>query len=644
MANNSAVSIPIGTSDPIGLSSGLPLFPGRGTARAGTFSSARSYKLFDIPILIFCMRLNVSAYAGYGFGIVGPALAFLSKEVTVARGNSGEEGQLTLTFINGLQMQAGAFVGAYVSAGVAATLQVYLPRPWYKVWAWTWQEVFTINIDFTIDLLSLLSDLIGYLLSKKPNAASFTRDRTNILAETNLGVESFIMQGSSSGVTPNLRATPEVTSPINLASYVPKLREINLALGKIGGGISFGPTVHLQFPVTLNFDGFTVTGGVQGAPSADYRRDVQYRNGNQVTATGNTRFNELEYPSRFTTWVKYQTGVKLDISIHAEVKVAKFFSLGVNTPSLDLTYLLFRIQDFGGPRPVENSVSTSVGGGCVLTPNMTLRFEGDNGLEIRTGDHAGGTVTLAGFRSSSAATVTLEIDPPAANFPTRVTIPAGLNSATFRFTFQNQCLASGNRNDPWETVPATPTSAIQTYRVRATLDQPPQLPCSDYQAETPLSITNRVLSCQRFRGTSAGISSPPWNLLASTVIKADIDDPRAPTGGFAAYATLSFPYVSGEQTQTVPVTFTLLNENREPYGRSDVEVIVGAERKFLAPSCTFYVTLLRPEQVQSANPSITIFWNSKGRHTEYSNQFYLVVNAGCEYGQTEFWLNVYNWS
>ena len=60
--------------------------------------------------------------------------------------------------------------------------------------------------------------------------------------------------GSTSGVRPNLTATPEVTAPLNLANYVPKLREVNQALAKIDGGISFGPTAHLQYPVTFNFD------------------------------------------------------------------------------------------------------------------------------------------------------------------------------------------------------------------------------------------------------------------------------------------------------------------------------------------------------------------------------------------------------
>ena len=643
MASNSAVTIPIGTSDPIDLSSGLPLFPGLGTARAGTFAAARSYKLFDIPILIFCMRLKVSAYAGYGFGAVGPAVAFLSKEVTVARNNNanGDEGQLTLTFNDGLQMQAGAFVGAYVSVGVAAALEVYLPEPWWKVWAWTWRTLFTISADFTIDLLALMSDLISYLLSRKPNAASFTKARNNILTETNLGVGCFIMEGSNSGVTPNLTATPEVTAPLNLANYVPKLREINLALKKVDGGVSFGPTPHLQFPVTFNFNGFTVTGGVQGAPSADYG-NVQYRNGNQVTARGNTPFDTLENPSRFTTHVRYQTSVKLAISIHAEVKVAKFFSLAVNSPSLDLTYLLFHRQ-FPVTVPVENSVSTNVGGGCVLTPNMTLRFEGDHGLKILTGDHAGGTVTLVGFRSDGTATVTLEIEPPAASFPTRVTIPAGSNTGSFRFTFQNQCLATGNRNNPSETAPPSPISALQTYRVRATLDEPPANPCSDYQAETPLTIENRFLRCQRFRNTFSGGSWPSWDRLASATVDAAVDNPAAPNGSFVVLAVLWFPYAPNEQPQTVPVTFTLLDENRQPYRGSDVELLSGNERKSLTPSCTLNVTLVR-EQERENGSNLTIQWKSKGRATGYSNLFYLLVNAGCQYGQNEFWLDVFNWS
>ena len=110
----SSVRIPIGTSDPADLSKGLPLFPGLGTARAGIAASSRSYKLFEVPILIVCTRLNIAVYAGYGFGIVGPAIAFLSRNVEVVRNNNQTTGQgeLTVTFNDGLRMDAGSFVGA----------------------------------------------------------------------------------------------------------------------------------------------------------------------------------------------------------------------------------------------------------------------------------------------------------------------------------------------------------------------------------------------------------------------------------------------------------------------------------------------------------------------------------------------------
>lgn len=645
MANNkSPVTIPIGTSNPVDLSLGLPLFPDLGTARAGISASARSYKLFDIPILIVCTRLNLSVYAGYGFGIVGPAIAFLSKNVNVGRQNlDGGGAQLTLNFDGPFQMEAGAFIGAFVSGGVTANLQVYAPDPWYKVWAWTWKNVFTINKDFKIDLLKLMYDLIKYLLSKKANAGSFTEDKSKKLEETKLGIQGFSMVGASSGVRPDLTATPEVTAPLNLANYVPKLREINQGLAKIDGEISFGPTAHFQYPVIFNFDGFTVEGGLQGGVTRGNYGNVSY-GPNRVTATGPTLFNERENPSRFTTNVRYRTTVRLAISIHAQVKVAKFFSIGVNTPSLDLTSLLFRRPESRGTVPVTGSVSTNVGGGCVLTPNMTLRFEGpDNNLEILTGQIAEGTVNLAGFRSGSDATVKLEIDPPAANFPTSVIIPADSRTASFRFSFQNQNLPTGNRNDPAETAPPSPLSALQSYSVRATLVEQPAESCSDYQAETPLSITNRVLRFRRY-GNTFGALSPPWDALASATIDAAVNNPNAPNGSIQVPAVLSFPYVSDEQTQTVPLTFTLLDENREPYGSSDVELSSGNDRKSLTPSCTLNVTLVRAQDSATANSNLTILWKSKGPVTGYPNRFYLLVNGGREYGQTEFWLQVFNWS
>jgi hypothetical protein len=638
------LNIPIGTSDPIDLCSGLPLFPAVGTARVGVSASSRSYKLFDTAILIVCTRLKISAYAGYGFGICGPSVAFLAKNVNLNRQNiENDGGQLNLTFNDGIRMEAGAFLGAYALGGLTLTLQVYLPRPWYKFWALSWQNAFTTEKNFKIDLLKLMFTLIQALLRKINTGSFFEQDTEDKLKETQLGVRSFYMVGrggSDNSVRRNLTAVPGVTAPLNLANYVPELKAANLALAKVGGEISFGPSVHLQYPVTLNIDKFTVTGGLEGtATSADYG-DVNYLGGNRISASGSARFNILQNPTTFATHVKYDTKVKLVISIHFKVKLAKFFNLEVNTPSLDLTYLLFRIRE--QDRSVERFVSTNVGGGCVLTPNMTLNFVGlaGPGAAIETGQRAEGTVVLAGFQSPSVATIGIEIEPPVANFPTSVTIPANSRSAAFSFTFQNLPVPTGNRNDPSETESPGPLSPLQSYLVRAKLTPPPAGSCTVYEVEAPLNITNRFIRCQRYDSFEG--PAPSWDPLASATIKADIEG-GAPSGSSRAQCYVTFNYVDGEPTRTVPVTFTLQNENREPYTRSDVEIVTSTGRKPLNPSCIFDITINRRTDIRT-NSSFSIQWNSKGRNTGYSNRFYLILDAGVQFGQTEFWLDVYNWS
>ena len=151
--------------------------------------------------------------------------------------------------------------------------------------------------------------------------------------------------------------------------------------------------------------------------------------------------------------------------------------------------------------PAEGSVTTAVGGGCVLTPNMSLRFQGAGGREILTGDVGQGIVTLMNFQPVTDAIVRLDIQPEVEGFPKSVTIPARSQSNSFSFTFQNQDVPTGDQDDPSKLAPASLIAPLQNYRVRARLmDGPPNL-CWDFQAETPLSITNRVIRCHALPGT-----------------------------------------------------------------------------------------------------------------------------------------------
>jgi hypothetical protein len=126
-------------------------------------------------------------------------------------------------------------------------------------------------------------------------------------------------------------------------------------------------------------------------------------------------------------------------------------------------------------------------------------------------------------------------------------------------------------------------------------------------------------------------------------MKADIDVVERGVECRYAWCTVWFPFRGNEHRVAVPVTITLLDENRQPYAGSDTSMVTErGQLVALRPSATVTLTL-----TESYHPEVMSFqfrWLSKGPPTGYSNRFYLMVDAGCQYGQTEFWLDVFNWS
>jgi len=637
-------TVSIGTSDPVDICQGLPLYPGLGTARVGATGAVRPQKLFDISASILIARIKIAAYTSWGVGICGPALGFLSPNVDVLRENVGNEGKLTLTFNEGLEMEAGLFVGMFIGFGLNTTLQIYGPKTWFKPWTLAWHDAFSIDFAFSIDIIALLFELIQFLLSKDPHA-EVKLDAKGRLREAlpDLKKTFMILDGAGDGSTiePDLSATPKLVLPFNIANYFPPFEAINRGLKKIAGEISFGPSIHLQFPVTFNFSGFTMVGGLEGEASSAEYGNVEY-SGNQITATGKTRFAPGTKPKRLISHVSYETGFALGISTHFKVAVAKFFSLEANLRTLDLTNVLIGVRESNQPTDVPSVVSTCVENGMVLTPNMTLGFTAATGKapNFKSGENIKGTITLPGFRSDKDVEVSLEIKPPVAGFPAKVKVLAKSQTASFNFTFQNQCLITGDRDNPTKTAPPSAVSPLQSYRVRASLPTTSSQPCSDFEVEMPLNIEERFLHCQREPSQAVPGPAPRWDELAGASINANRNLPpeRIP---ITAPISIWFPYLTGEQQVPIPVTFTLLDENRQPHVGSEVFISTNEGLLPLKPSATGTVT---PAKKRESDSRYGVIWQSPGPETGYSNRFILIVDAGCKYGQTEFWLDVWNWS
>jgi hypothetical protein len=635
--------LPIGTSDPVNVCYGLPLFP-TGAARAGAYGSFRSFPLLDVSATIFVTRLKVGAYAEYAFGVCGPAVAFLFKNILAETKNANGEGQLSLTFA-GQELEAGGFFGATVGAGINLAFQIYRPTKWYKAWELSWDDAFTASLNFSVDFLGLLVELIKYLLGRT-SKNTFQQANGDMLDGVLPKIKSYIFLDSvsNSGVRSKLSAAPELILPINLVNLIPPLNAINKSFSKIGGEISVGPSLHIGLPVTLGLDSFTVQGGLQVPHSATYD-SLKYPTANKVVATGSVLFEESEIPSKVTTSVHYETGFSLGLSFHFRVTVAKMLNFEVNSPTLDFTKLLYGRSNYQPTIAQEGSVSTGIQNGCLLLPNLTLAIKPVNGSSnIFAGDEVTGVLNISTpYPGPTAANnVTLKIEPDAPGFPKSLTIANGAKtSSVFNYNFPNQSLLTGNLYDPSQTTPPGPVYTVQTYTITARIEYLSSDPCAEFEVVLPLNVNNRYIRCQRSFGVAG--SKPPWDESQNGLASATVNALNSPPPAAPSFVGMScwFPYPPGQAPAPIPITFTLLDENRLPYSRSNVEVASGGAKAKLSPSATLTVT---PTPAFSSSTNVSIQWLSTGPRNDYSNRFFLVIDAGPAYGQTEFWLDVWNWS
>jgi len=624
--------VSIGTSEPINLCVGLPLSP-IGSVRAGFAASQHSDEIFDTASTVLFSRFKLSSYYDYLMGICGPSLSFLFENATVSMVNASNSGQLSVDFGSAKQeMQSGMFMGFSFGGGVDAKEQLYLPSAWYSPWKFSWHTVFDASIKVEIDFLELFAELIAYLLEQAAEDALLEKDTSDHLASVIDAGQTFMFVGDTEDELPaqkSLTATPSLTIPINLVDYVPGLNSFVKTLHKVKGDLCLGPSFTIGMPVTMYVDSFTVDKGM--ATQAIYGSLAYGKTA--ITATGPT-FGATP-PKTLTTNVHYDIGFSLDLGVYFSLSACKLFSFGWQAPSLGLAPLL----GFKSITPsMSGNVSTlleSSSLSCVLVPELEVKFSED---PVLTGTPVTVTVGVAS-PYIGPINVAIATDPVQPGFPTSVLIPSGKNSTSFTHTFPDLCILSGDPNDPTATQSPSPTSPTYTVKVTgsATLSPPPTCGSSDISVTSAINVLDNVLSLILSEDSTAG-PAPPWadQSLGGATINAD---PSLPAGDTNASNTafISIVLPRNAPSGPVPVRFALLDEQRQPHATSALQV--GFERDpvfaVLGPAQTLSIHL--PNVIQ-------LRWASKGPQVNYSNRFILVVDGGCSYGQSEFWLDVWNWS
>ncbi len=643
-------SIPIGTGNNGDLASGLPLFPVLGTARAGISNTDRSNTLVDFELTILFSRTKFHSYYGFLLGVLGPAVAFEIPGTQVALSNPvpGGGGLVTAVLGSNQQMIAGLSVGVVVGAGFTVTQQFYLPERWYSPWKFSWRTAFELSYFFAVDFIKLLFKLIQLLINRGVskgylNKATGTK-LTKYLKYAGGIAEAFnFIDFTHQGFGPanSLTVTPTFTIPIDLVSAISGLGNFVRRLSAIVGELQFGPQFEVRMPVTLALDSFVTKGG-QGVGSTAEYGPISYQ-GSTATAPGPLAFQTDA--STFTTNVTYSTGFTVALSFFFKVKVCKLFDVGKTIGSLDLLRLLNLPVP---PHEVAGSVSSNVQSGCILIPQMTIRFvSGDSDPNFPP--QLNTVVTEVPFLTTveldeawagpNNTTVAIAIEPAAAGFPSSATINRGEKQVSVKYTFGNKCITSGNSKGPPTSMPPNAISPYQSYLVRATIDSDNAQPCDDWEITAPLKVQNRTLVMTL--GHGAGGEGPAYQPEAGGQINADktkepLDIPDV------LQVKYFFPYPPGVPPGLASVKLSLLTAERTPHLGSQVRITFdsGVVANLAQP-----VTVAVPLAVSSSSSrTFTVEWLSKGPDVNYSSLFILVMNAGCQFGEAEFWLSVWNWS
>ena len=171
-----------------------------------------------------------------------------------------------------------------------------------------------------------------------------------------------------------------------------------------------------------------------------------------------------------------------------------------------------------------------------------------------------------------------------------------------------------------------------------TVSPPPACGSSHLEVTTAVKVQNNVISIDRIAGSQG--SAPVWANQDTGGASLNADPTLPPSDVPLNFAVILISFNGSLPQKAVPVKFTLLNETRQEHTTSQVEVTVSGSDA----SSTFVLGPSTTVRFTPNGANIFIQWLSPGPYVNYSNRFILVVDAGCAYRQSEFWLDVWNWS
>ena len=193
---------------------------------------------------------------------------------------------------------------------------------------------------------------------------------------------------------------------------------------------------------------------------------------------------------------------------------------------------------------------------------------------------------------------------------------------------------------PNATQSPSPTSPYTSYSVTASIPSV-NSGCRIYEVTSAVKVLNNVIDVKLWNGVAG--DAPAWNLGAGAQLNADTTQPPSDVPNYVV-CEYSFNYSSGQTPGSASVKLALYDDQRQLHVTSLVRISFQSGASATISLTNPTPTLTVPIPPNTAPQTLRVEWLSPGPHVNYPVRFYLTFDAGCAYGMTEFWLNVWNWS
>lgn len=353
----------LGTTDPLDICFGIDMIQGLSI----DVGYEKNGNIFSVSIDLLVIKLSANAQYEVFVGLCGPRYAikvFLEGSTTNTSGGSS----LALSATND-GMDAGMLFGIdvtfVINFNIANADFHWVWDGWHSHISRSWNNLVNFNINATIDLFSILIEVIKKALDDDEGVLFKTV--TNVIPNLAQAYGFFATSNDNFSTGPYANATPVLTLPINIVPFLEEtplapIYALDEALSAIWGGFAIGPQIGLGTPVKVQMK--TISVG-----SATYS-NITNVNGS-ITGTSSSAADAN--PTTMAVDFENTTGFILTGGFFAQAWALKVFSIGLSI-NVDLLGL-FGIQVNAGPfdntksNTIGQNLSSSASGAAAMEPS-----------------------------------------------------------------------------------------------------------------------------------------------------------------------------------------------------------------------------------------------------------------------------------